>query len=70
MKRKEQLIEDVNRRRALGRGLGALQMHGGLCAAGRRARALKALPPDPTLSRMPAWARAWAEKVWRKSRKA
>jgi len=65
---KTELIEkDVNRRRALGRGLGALQMHSKLCAAGRRARQLREEPLPPG---MPSWARFFFRKVCRLGRRA
>ena len=60
------MIEDVNRRRALGRGLGAMQLHQNLGAASRRARALR---EEPLPRGMPSWARFFYRKVCRLGRK-
>lgn len=63
----EKLPEALSHRRTrLGRGLGALLLRRNLARAG----ALAPLLREPALPRgMPAWARAWAQKVWRLGRK-
>lgn len=65
--RSQLTIQDVNRRRALGRGLGGLQLHGKLSAAGRQARGLR---EEPLPRGMPSWAGFFYRKVCRLGRKA
>ncbi len=67
MKREELTIEDKNRRRALGRGLGSMQMHQNLGTSSRRARVLREEPLPPG---MPGWARGFFRKVCRLGRRA
>lgn len=66
MKRAKPLIEDLQARRrpALGRGLRELLMHGELCAAAERARALRVPKPVNLPKGIPDFAKPWAAKVW------
>ena len=65
---KQELIEnDVNRRRALGHGLGVLWMRRNLCAA---AALVPALREEKLPDWVPPFAQGFVRKVWRLSRKA
>ena len=71
MKHAKLLIEDLQTRRrpALGRGLRELLLHGELCAAGERAKALRVPKPVNLPKGIPDFAKPWAEKVWLRSGK-